>query len=165
MLIDIWIPKIRLWESDGLLNNCFALNNPSCTPSLTNLDTYFSLELLCIAFNSLGTVIKGPRGLKISSHKEKRSTFLWFFEILYLIWTLYGLVLRKRIYQHMGLSLYANHEINHPLVSKAICFTFVCIVLNTNAVKLNLHSRETIRVTGIRSGASFQCQKSVSWFV
>ena len=37
------------------------------------------LELLCIAFNSLGTVIKGPRGLKISSHKEKRSTFLWFF--------------------------------------------------------------------------------------
>ena len=61
------------------------------------------LELLCIAFNSLGTVIKGPRGLKISSHKEKRSTFLWFFEILYLIWAFYGLVLRKGIYQHDGL--------------------------------------------------------------
>ena len=59
----------------------------------------------------------------------------------------------------MGLSLYANHEINHPLVSKAICFTFVCIVLNTNAVKLNLHSRETIRLT---AGAKKWCFFSMS---
>ena len=39
---DTSFPKIRLWESDTFLNNCFALNNPSYTPIWTNLDTYFS---------------------------------------------------------------------------------------------------------------------------
>ena len=59
----------------------------------------------------------------------------------------------------MGLSLYANHEINHPLVSKAICFAFVCIVLNTNTVKLNLHSRETIRLTAAKKWCFFSMSK------